>query len=656
MQAWLSKRISGLSLAPSIILFFFILFSLISAYEQYKSASLTSQANELVHVMDKLTSAIQKERGMSVGFVASQGQSFGQALIQQRSIVDSSYQALLSSDVFLDFPDSHKMLGNPLGVLFADISNLRLSVDNFSVSGDKVIEDYSRYTRLLLDVSGSMGKVSSTTLGKQKFLILHRLSLFQEFAGIERAVISGIISKGELSVNDKTYALNLKSSQDLLIRDIGVFSSDEFRPMFDQFVSSQANKAAATVTGIIVDGSVSELNVSSKEWFDIATARIGEITKTKANLSTFLDDYSAAELNSSIIIMILDLVLLIATIVLAGLMSWVLNIRRKQSQELQQKLKSVTANSDLTQTLDKISNDDLGEVSGLVNELLKRFKLDLDSFQQSAQEIAVASEQSSQSAKQTNINVSEQKQSTQTTLLSTENMSISIENDLKNIERLTEYADSTMKFVRDGSNKVAAAVSGIQATSENVNVVGKTIEVLSLKVQDILSMVDVIRSVAEQTNLLALNAAIEAARAGEQGRGFAVVADEVRALAKRTQESTQDIAAVVDELNTSSTTAFKTVEEGVKSASDSVQFAHDINEVLKQVSTSMNSLESSVAEVNKSALHQSQTVKQIATEVRSIDQASDENIASSKQVVSSSQQMTTVAQSMQQQVGVYKVK
>jgi methyl-accepting chemotaxis protein len=188
---------------------------------------------------------------------------------------------------------------------------------------------------------------------------------------------------------------------------------------------------------------------------------------------------------------------------------------------------------------------------------------------------------------------------------------------MENMLVASDEAQIAAQETINGEKAVEIPILGISHIAEEVARVGETITELNSRVKDILSMVDVIKSVAEQINLLALNAAIEAARAGEQGRGFAVVADEVRSLAQRTQQSTQEISNVVDVLEISS---------------------H--NDVTRVVASSTQK--------------QSTVIQSINTNVCSIDEQARENVVGAEQLSASSSKLLQIARDMEERIKVYK--
>ncbi|MFC3122895.1 methyl-accepting chemotaxis protein [Agaribacter flavus] len=655
MQSWLSKRIAGLSLAPAILLVLFILFSLCGSYKTLHNAALTETEASLAVLTNAATTELQKERGMSAGFISSQGTAFGEKLRAQRNKVDNAISAVFAFEKLNDIPNIETILVHPLSDQVDKLPTLRRNVDSLSISAAENVAQYSLKTQLLLDFNGKLVNTSDSALGKQGFVILYKLALLQESSGLERALLSTLFATKNVTPAQKTKFETLSYAQQTALHDLKMLSTEEFLWVLEGFLNSRPEQNTWQYREQIKNFPEQALNYNSEVWFSAATARIGEIANMVNNLFSQLITRAQSERQLALNIVILDIVLLVVTIVIAGATFLVLKIRKAQSNELQHKLRTITDNADLTLEIAHISNDELGKVTVLTNDLIHRFKNDLYTFQTAANDIASASHQSATSAATTNDNIRSQQQNISNSLISAETLNIGINEDLQSIVKLAEYAAESAKTVNDGENTVKSAVMGIRNTAEEVKKVGATIELLNDKVGEILKMVDVIRAVADQTNLLALNAAIEAARAGEQGRGFAVVADEVRALAQRTQDSTEEIASVVDDLNESSNQAFSAIAAGSETATKSVELADDINRVLSHVADNMRQLQSLTENVDQSAQQQSFSVKQITDAIRNVDEVSKSNSHSSQQVASAAYQLSKVADGMLDNIKRYKV-
>ena len=652
MQSWLSKRIAVLSLAPAIILVCFIAYTLVISLEDLGHAKLTKTESGLARLSNNAIVQIQKERGMSAGFLGSEGTKFRSELSAQRQLVNDAISRIFDFKAINEIPDANTQLLPKLATFQSSLKLIRQNVDSLDISPSSSTAKYTEGTSLLLDYNGRLVATVKNSLGKQKFVLLYKLARLQESAGLERAFLNTLFSGDEVSVEQRLQAKNSVLTQQAYLNDIRVLSTQEFLNQLNVFVESSENKAVDSFRQQIQTGN---LDAKPEVWFSIASARINALNSSIETLFLQLDTHASEDYSAAFFTVIFDVVLLIVIVVLASATYFVLNLRKRQSTELQTKLQKIHCEHDLTLVCEQISQDDLGNVTQLVNDLITRFRNDLSTFLDNANEIASASQQSASSSTMTSENVAKQQASISSSLLLAESVDIGIREDMKSITQLTEYAQMSSAKVKDGEKTVESAVQGIHSTAAEVQKVGKTIEELNTKVADILNMVDVIRSVADQTNLLALNAAIEAARAGEQGRGFAVVADEVRALAKRTQESTEEIAKVVDDLNESSTKAFDSIASGEQTASNAVLSADEINRALVEVSQNMRELENLALNADQSAQQQGSSLEMLTQNIRSVDEASAENALSSEQVASAAYQLSCVAETMLNNIQKYKV-
>lgn len=237
-----------------------------------------------------------------------------------------------------------------------------------------------------------------------------------------------------------------------------------------------------------------------------------------------------------------------------------------------------------------------------------------------------------------------------TTEMSTSMLQVSTHTD-----QAQELAASAGKQSSKGMNAVSSAINEINKVESSFNHSNLLINDLSEQSKAISAIVNVIKDIAEQTNLLALNAAIEAARAGEQGRGFAVVADEVRGLAERTTNSTQEITSMIESIQTSTEAASKGISSGASQVHEGVSTANTAGEAITEIGESSKSLLDAVTEIS-SAIHDQNIASQtIAESVNLVAQMSEQNKQGVSDIYVSSKKLLDVSDGLEELVNHFKV-
>ena len=281
--------------------------------------------------------------------------------------------------------------------------------------------------------------------------------------------------------------------------------------------------------------------------------------------------------------------------------------------------------------------------SHALNSMLTKFHDGITKVSDNANLIATAAEQTSVITEQNSSLLDEQQNQTTQVATAMEQMTITVESVAQN---LNDTVDA-VKTVDEQSNQGHATM---QSTIGSVTLLASQIEQASQVIRDfenhsteIVAVLDVIKGVAEQTNLLALNAAIEAARAGEQGRGFAVVADEVRALAGRTQTSTSEIGTVIDKLKASAEQAVGAMEQSQTLTRDVVEQSSTAEQAFAEVSTSIASIAEMNTQIASAVEQQRATSADINQNINSISNISIESAKGSTQTAAASVELADLA-------------
>lgn len=271
--------------------------------------------------------------------------------------------------------------------------------------------------------------------------------------------------------------------------------------------------------------------------------------------------------------------------------------------------------ADLRQRLPVESKDELGALASNFNAFTGQLHSIIQQVQQSCHLLRDKVQEVNKLSKQTSVELTVQRDKTIQVATAVTQMGATIEEIARNATETASAAQDASAKVAEGDTVVKETIGYIEQLATEMTTSAKVINELAQHAESIGSILSVIRGISEQTNLLALNAAIEAARAGEQGRGFAVVADEVRSLAMRTQDSTEEIQQMIEKLQNGSANAVKAIETGRLQMDKSVASSTKAGEALGAIDQSVDIIESMSTQVATATEEQNVVVNDINNNV-----------------------------------------
>ena len=277
---------------------------------------------------------------------------------------------------------------------------------------------------------------------------------------------------------------------------------------------------------------------------------------------------------------------------------------------------------DLTKRMPRFGNDEIGRLSHSFNRFLSGMQSLMKNIQTVALEVNGASGQLQEGAQDSLTTSEHYARSMEMVSTANHEMGLAIQEVSTNTQQVSEEAKTSDETAKQVSKDFHRAMQEIEALAENVTKSGMVIQELVGETTNIASVLDVIKGIAEQTNLLALNAAIEAARAGEQGRGFAVVADEVRTLASKTQQSTGDINNMIENLRNGVNKAVESMKEGQEMATSTVEYARKSEDNLSHISSSLVSISDRILQVASAIEEQTSVIDEINSNLNGVNELS----------------------------------
>lgn len=328
----------------------------------------------------------------------------------------------------------------------------------------------------------------------------------------------------------------------------------------------------------------------------------------------------------------------------------------KRLTRLQQTMHDIAeGDGDLTKRIEPLKNDEIGQ-------LVKEFNTFIDKIQALVKETVVITAEVGQStaiassiSRQTIDIIEEQKQEIDMVATSANELAQNSSEISYNANLSQELANSAETQVAEGASVVNQATAGINKLAENISAAATVVNKLKEDSQSIGEVLSVIRGIADQTNLLALNAAIEAARAGEQGRGFAVVADEVRTLASRTQESTASIEKIIDELQTTASRAVTVMESSRTEAQSSVELTEQVQGVLTEITGVITSIQNQTQEIALSVTQQSTVAEEVSKSIENVRALTEDTVQGAAEMSDGLQGLQTYSENLTTVVNQFKV-
>ena len=319
------------------------------------------------------------------------------------------------------------------------------------------------------------------------------------------------------------------------------------------------------------------------------------------------------------------------------------------------RISTTVASGDLAQVIDLSGRDETGELLSGMKQMSEKLRGIISEISGTSQSLGSASHQLSAASEEISRTLTEQANRTSQIASSAEEMSQTTDDIAKNASGIAASAKETAATARHGGEIVGSTISEVNAIAEIVHESQTMVNSLGERSNQIGDIITVISDIADQTNLLALNAAIEAARAGEQGRGFAVVADEVRKLAERTAQATSQIDAMIHSVRDEVGKTVTSIGAVEKKVQDGVKFANEAGEALGQIVKAVDNLDVMVQQIASATEEMSATSEEIGKEIEGIAGASNETSASSTQTAQSSVELATLAANLAQIVGQFKV-
>jgi methyl-accepting chemotaxis protein len=325
------------------------------------------------------------------------------------------------------------------------------------------------------------------------------------------------------------------------------------------------------------------------------------------------------------------------------LLAWLLTRSIVQPLNRAVEFARTIASGNLTATIEDEGRDEPARLLTALDDMQANLRRTVSQIAGSATQLASAAEELSAVTEESSRGVAQQNNEIEQAATAVNQMTAAVEEVARNAVSTSQASADSSRFATQGRDRVVATVGAIQTMTQDVQHTASLIEGLATQGRDIGKVLDVIRAIAEQTNLLALNAAIEAARAGEAGRGFAVVADEVRALAHRTQESTREIEQMVAGIQTGTGDAVQSMGQSHQRSQSTLSMAREADGALLQIAESVALINERNLVIASASEEQAQVAREVDRNLVNIRDLANQTAAGAQQTSAASHELSRLA-------------
>jgi methyl-accepting chemotaxis protein len=573
---------------------------------------------------------------------------------------------------------------------------ISLEKEVFNLTGSESLSKHTILIGKIINFNLNLADVSNLILTDKLDkhylvdMVINKLPLSAEYMGQARAVGAGVATRKQITEDERFKLLYLTQSIQSTINDAERGASVIYKinpqaknQLEDSLTKAlqQSRKLLDTINNELLNKK--EISLDSSQYFNLATSVIDDIynlINAESDILTSMAEAQAskATLLRNVVISASTIILIIVLYLFVGFYLAVI-----ETIKVIEGYATQLSNGDLSKRINHKVKDETKSIVDSLNRVAESFAAMVTASQEVAGEVSTSSknlsivtEQSTELTNQIAQTVQEVAAGAEAQLEGTENIVNVMEQVSRGIQGIAENSSTVSEASRKmreeaelGNQFISGVVNKMNNINMSVNETNSTIRSLGEKSKDISQIIDAITNIASQTNLLALNAAIEAARAGEQGRGFAVVADEVRKLAEQSSQSVNQVANIIQTIQNETEVSVKNMNKVTGEVKDGMSVVNEtggifknildavknVDEQIQEVSTSAEEIYASVEEISASTIEVSKHSREFSEGAQTVSASSEEQLASMEEIAASSASLYEMAEKLKSQIEMFKV-
>lgn len=655
----IAQRLTLLTAVPVIALILSSGMLIWDSFGRYQSAVQARSIMEVAVAAGDLIHPIQIERGATAGFIQSNGQKFADILPGTRAKTDeklAAYKRLLEGIDTGSMPGLKKAFEEAQRKLDG-LARTRDQANQYSIPAGEASAFFTGTIAQLLEVMSTAAAYNSDPGIAKILLTYHAFANAKENAGQERALTMPAFVANKIEPAQYRTILGKINKQEAYLDSFMDSASEPEKAALKGVLDGETTQEVQRMRNIMAERSAQGgFDVDPAVWFKRITDKINGLYEVEQLITKNINDDVNHLLAASRTLLLTQLILAVLAIAIAVAVSvWVARSVNRPLNAVVDAAEYAVAHDDFTRGIPEEGTQETARVGQAINHLMEKFRNIISHTTNSSEDIADASGELATASGQVNRSSSAQADAASSVAAAVEEVSVSVSETAANARTAGEIVEKSRAGTERALAVMTETVKNVNGIAALIRESGSNVGRLDESSKRIGGIVQVIKEVADQTNLLALNAAIEAARAGEQGRGFAVVADEVRKLAERTSKATTEIAALIGDIQNHIGETVTGMQQANTQVTESLELVGRTETALQRIGDDSREVASNVQSIADAVREQDVAIQQVAANVEKIAQMAEENSAAAASSSDTATQLDRLSSALKDSVASFKV-